>query len=202
MPTENTFTDFIGRIRAGDEQAAAELVARFEPVIRLEVRMGIRDPRLNRILDSTDVCQSVLASFFVRAASGQFDLANPQRLTQLLVRMAQNKLAAQARRHHRERRDVRRVREEVGRDLDAVDPAPSPSQLIAGKDLLVHFRQRLTDEERRMADWRAQGRTWEDIAAKIGGNAKARCRQLCRAIDRVSRQLGLDECKEEGNVKS
>jgi len=197
MPTDNTFTDFIGRIRAGDEQAAAELVARFEPVIRLEVRMAIRDPRLNRVLDSTDVCQSVLASFFVRAASGQFDLANPQRLTQLLVKMARNKLAAEARRHHRERRDVRRLREETGKKLDAIAAGPTPSQLVAGRDLLQHFRRQLTDGERRLAEWRAQGRTWDEIAAMVGGNPKTLCRQLCRAIDRVSRQLGLNEIDEE-----
>src|SRR6266851_6812684 len=124
MSKDNTFTEFIGRIRAGDEQAAAELVQRFEPVIRLEVRMAIRDPRLNRVLDSTDVCQSVLASFFVRAASGQFDVNNPKQLTQLLVKMARNKLAAQARRHHRERRDVRRLSEEMGRKLDAIAVGP------------------------------------------------------------------------------
>jgi RNA polymerase sigma-70 factor (ECF subfamily) len=170
-----------------------ELVARFEPVIRLEVRMAIRDPRLNRVLDSTDICQSVLASFFVRAASGQFDLDNPKRLTQLLVKMARNKLAAQARRHHRERRDLRRLREETGKELDAIATGPTPSQVVAGRDLLLHFRQRLTDEERRIAEWRAQGRTWDEIAEEIGGNAKTRCRQLCRAIDRVSRQLGLEE---------
>jgi hypothetical protein len=51
MPDDSTFTQFIGRIRAGDEQAATDLVQRFEPVIRLEVRMAIRDPRLNRVLD-------------------------------------------------------------------------------------------------------------------------------------------------------
>ena len=33
------FGDFIRRIRAGDELAARELVARYEPVIRREVRV-------------------------------------------------------------------------------------------------------------------------------------------------------------------
>jgi RNA polymerase sigma-70 factor (ECF subfamily) len=193
MPEDHTFTEFIGRIRAGDEKAASELVNRFEPVIRLEVRMAIRDPRLNRVLDSMDICQSVLASFFVRAASGQYDLDSPKQLTQLLVKMARNKLAAQARRHHRERRDVRRVSEETGRKLDTIATGPTPSQMVAGQELLLSFRQALTEEERRLADWRAQGRTWDAIAAEVGGTPKARCRQLSRAVERVSRQLGLEE---------
>ena len=70
------FAGFIRRIRAGDEQGR-ELVERYEPVIRREVKMRLRDPRLYRRLDWTDICQSVLASFFVRAASGQYDLDQP-----------------------------------------------------------------------------------------------------------------------------
>src|SRR5262249_7307378 len=63
-----TFADFVGRIRDGDEQAAADLVRRYEPIIRVVVRTRLGDRRLRRILDSMDICQSVLASLFVRAA--------------------------------------------------------------------------------------------------------------------------------------
>ena len=38
MREDVTFAGFIRRIRAGDEQAARELVERYEPVIRCEVR--------------------------------------------------------------------------------------------------------------------------------------------------------------------
>jgi hypothetical protein len=58
-PTRNgdtTFAGFIRRSRAGDEQAARELVERYEPVIRREVKMRLRDPRLYRRLDWTDIC--------------------------------------------------------------------------------------------------------------------------------------------------
>ena len=62
------YADFIRRIRAGDAQAAEEVVRRFEREIRLEVRtcLRLRDARLRRVFDSMDVCQSVLGSFFVR----------------------------------------------------------------------------------------------------------------------------------------
>ena len=64
--TDSVFTDFIRRIRAGDNTAAAELVRRYEPFIRRAVRVQLDGRRLCRLLDSTDVCQSVLASFFLR----------------------------------------------------------------------------------------------------------------------------------------
>ena len=59
-----------GRVRAGDEWAADEFVRRYEPAVRLEIRLRLRDPRLRRLLEPADLCQSVLKSFFVRATSG------------------------------------------------------------------------------------------------------------------------------------
>src|SRR6059058_2495721 len=95
MSDDNAFADLIRRIRAGDELAAAELVKRYEPAIRLEVRLRLGDARLRRVFDSMDVCQSVLASFFVRAASGQYELEDPGQLIALLFQMARHKLAHQ-----------------------------------------------------------------------------------------------------------
>ena len=48
--------------------------------------------RLRRVLDSVDVCQSVLANFFVRVAAGQFDLDQPEQLLRLLATMARNRI--------------------------------------------------------------------------------------------------------------
>src|SRR5436853_6793096 len=107
MPSD--FTELIARVRAGNAQAAEELVRQYEPVIRMEVRRHMRDPRLRRTFDSLDVCQSVLGSFFVRASLGQYDLADPAELVRLLVGMAHNKLAEQVRRERRQCRDNRRL---------------------------------------------------------------------------------------------
>jgi DNA-directed RNA polymerase specialized sigma24 family protein len=93
MSDDTVFAGFMRRVRAGDEQAARELVARYEPVIRREVKMRLRDPRLYRRLDGADICQSVLASFFLRAASGQYELDQPDQLLRLLVVMTRHKLS-------------------------------------------------------------------------------------------------------------
>jgi DNA-directed RNA polymerase specialized sigma24 family protein len=109
MSENSSFPDFLWRLRAGDEQAAAELVQRYERVIRCEARLRLTDPKLGRLLDSGDICQSVLASFFVRAAAGQYDLHQPRDLKVLLVRMAHNKVASQARRQRARAAEVRTV---------------------------------------------------------------------------------------------
>lgn len=194
MPDAPSFTDFIQRIRAGDDQAAEELVRRYEPLIRREVRLRIEDDRLNRAFDSMDVCQSVLASFFVRAATGEYDLDEPQNLVRLLVTMARNKLASKARLEHRQRRDNRRV---AGTDPEAmnelIDGQPSPSEILSRRELLERMRASLSEEERQIADLRGQGLAWEQIAERLGGSGNTRRMQLTRGIERVARDLEMED---------
>jgi RNA polymerase sigma factor (sigma-70 family) len=197
MSDDNVFADLIRRLRAGDPRAAEELVCDYEPAIRLEVHFRLRDPRLRRAFDSMDVCQSVLASFFVCAAAGAYDLEQPAQLRKLLAGMARNKLLNQVRKQRAQRRDVRRL-EPIARDEGAAVAAdPSPSRQCEAKDLLYSFQQRLTPEERQLAELRALGREWPDIAAQVGGTPGGRRKQLTRAIDRVTRELGLDEEEHE-----
>lgn len=194
MSETASFTDFIQRIRAGDDQAAEELVRRYEPLIRREIRLRTEDDRLNRAFDSMDVCQSVLASFFVRAATGEYDLEEPQHLVRLLVTMARNKLASKARLEHRQKRDNRRVKVTDPEAMDELlDEQPSPSEILSRRELLERMRASLTDEEREIADLRGQGLAWEQVAERLGGSGQARRMQLTRGIERVGRELGLDD---------
>jgi hypothetical protein len=187
------YAGFIGRIRQGDERAAEELVRRYEPEIRLEVRgwLRLRNPALRRVFDSMDISQSVLASFFARAAVGDFDLDEPTQLVRLLVGMARKKLAEQARHHQRQRRDVRRVGDAGLEDAPA-GPDQTPSRVASGRELLQKFRELLSDEERGIADLRARGSDWSTVALELGGTADGRRKQLARAVVRVERALGLD----------
>jgi hypothetical protein len=59
--------------------------------------------------------------------------------------------------------------------------------------MLDAFRQRLSAEERQLADRRAQGQGWAEIATGLGGTAQGRRKQLERAVERVMRQLGLED---------
>ena len=193
MSAANPFADFIRRVRGGDEQAAAELVRRFEPLIRREIRLEMEDQRLARVFDSADVCQSVLLSFFVRAAAGQYELEQPEQVVKLLVTMARNKLASAARREHRQRRDQRRLSGDPSALGQIADVEPSPSQVVAGRELLEQLRRRLSPEEQQLSELRGQGLSWSAIAEQLGGTAQARRVQLSRAADRILRELGLEE---------
>jgi RNA polymerase sigma-70 factor (ECF subfamily) len=192
MLEQAAFDALINRIRAGDEQAATELVRIYEPLIRREVRLQIRDRRLYRLFESRDVCQSVLGSFFARTALGQYDLETPAHLVKLLVTMARNKVATAAQRQRQQRRDYRRT---AGTDEleHVVDPGPSPSELISGKELLERFRAGFSQEERTIADLRKDGLGWDAICTELGGTSQARRMQLARAVERVARQIDSDD---------
>lgn len=163
----------------------------------MEVRMRLTDPRLGRVLDSMDVCQSVMCSFFLRAAAGQYELNTSQDLIRLLVVMARNKLARQVRDQRRDKRDNRRVEGFVLESHDAVGADATPSQIVAGRELLDRFHEKLNAEERHFAERRANGEGWDDIATAMGGTGQGRRKQLERAIARVMRELGLDDEDDE-----
>jgi RNA polymerase sigma factor (sigma-70 family) len=196
MDENVAFTNLIRRVRAGDAAAIENLWHQYEPLLRREIRLRLRDPRLRRIFDERDVCQSVMASFFVRVTAGQYDLEGPEQLWHLLARMGRNKLATQVRRQQALRRDFRRV-EQLPEEDGPLDDGTSPSQAVAWRELLQQFRERLQGDERQLADLRAQGRSWADIAALRGGSADAHRVQLNRAVARVSRELGLDTADDE-----
>jgi RNA polymerase sigma factor (sigma-70 family) len=193
MSEDDAFRDLVRRVRAGDAQATADLVRRYEPAIRVAVRARLRDPRLRRLLDSMDICQSVLGSFFVRAASGQYELDRPAQLLKLLETMARNKLLRQVEKHRAARRDYRRQRPQGADEEELAAPGPSPSDEAGHHELLEEFRCRLSAAERQMADQRASGRSWAEIAAEVGGRPDALRMQLTRALDRVTHELGLED---------
>jgi RNA polymerase sigma-70 factor (ECF subfamily) len=193
MSADEGFRVLIRRVRAGDQDAAAALVRQYEPQIRRVVRMRLTDPRLRQVLDSSDICQSVLANVFIRAAAGQFELERPEQLLRLLATMARNRVLSHVQHQHADRRDSRRV---VPSGQQAVEGVPghdpSPSQFVANKDLLQEVYRQFSAGERYLAEQRAAGRDWAEIAAEIGSTAEALRKKLARALDRVARQLGLE----------
>jgi RNA polymerase sigma-70 factor (ECF subfamily) len=182
------FRDLIRRIRGGDQQAAAELVRQYEPEIRRAVRMRLNNPKLGRVLDSMDVCQSVMGRFFAGAAAGQFDLDHPGQLLRLLVTMAKNRVIDHA------RKPANRPDSFGADDREYQVPGrgESPSVAVSQKELLSEIRRRLSADELRISELRAAGHDWADIGAQLAGTPDALRKKLERAMDRISNELGLD----------
>jgi RNA polymerase sigma-70 factor (ECF subfamily) len=185
--------ELVDRVRAGDQAAASELVRKYEPDVRRAIRLQLRDPRLRAVLDTADVCQSVLASFIARLALGQYELTQPRQVASLLMTMARCKVASRARRADVARRDRRGGQMLEMAVAEIADPGPTVMRLVVGRDLLEQFQNRLSSEERALSDRRIEGRSWPEIAAELGSTPEALRKKLSRALDRIACELGLDD---------
>jgi RNA polymerase sigma-70 factor (ECF subfamily) len=197
MSEEPSFGELIRRVRRCDGEAARVLVRRYESAIRRAARFRLVDAGLCAALDSVDICQSVLASFFVRAAAGQYEITEPEQLVKLLVRMARNKVVDHVRKEQTLRRRHRQVPLEPRFLAAAVAAEPGPDQVAAASELFQEVYRRLSAEERRLVDQRNSGRDWAGIATEEGANPAALRKQLSRALNRVAIQLGIDDGRDE-----
>jgi RNA polymerase sigma factor (sigma-70 family) len=188
---EASFRDLIRRVRLRDEAAAAELVHRYEPAIRTVIRAQLTDQSLRRLFDSMDICQSVLANFFVRAALGEFELDDPQHLLALLTTMARNRLQDYISKQKAARRDYRRQEKVVSDEADVVDPRPGSHEVVANQELLAKVFEQLSPDERHLAEERALGRSWEALASELGVKPDSLRKRLSRALDRVAAELAI-----------
>lgn len=78
-------------------------------------------------------------------------------------------------------------------DNPVAAPDSSPSEQVAGQELIKEAGRRLSAEESQLLDLRQQGLEWKEIARRLEGNADALRMRLGRAIDRVAQELGLEE---------
>jgi RNA polymerase sigma-70 factor (ECF subfamily) len=186
VPDELPFAELMRRVRARDPRATEELVRRYEPQIRRWARTRLGSSALQRVLDSVDVCQSVLANLLLRAERGQFELDTPEQLLKLLRAMVQNKMTDLWRKY-----EVRILGTAPLRGDAAVAGDLTPDQEAWARELEELARQRLAADEWQLLRWRDQGREWADIAAETGQGAEALRKKLARAVERISQELGI-----------
>jgi RNA polymerase sigma-70 factor (ECF subfamily) len=89
---DEEFSDLLGHARSGDTGAATELVRRYEPELRRYVRVRLTDSRLRRLVDSVDICQSLLGRFFVGFFAGKYESRSPEQLIALVLRIGKNEV--------------------------------------------------------------------------------------------------------------
>jgi RNA polymerase sigma factor (sigma-70 family) len=198
MSEEISFQELLRRVRAGDAAATNLLVARYGDAVRRTARVRLRSTQLRRILDSTDIWQSVMASFFKRAVRGGWkeEPQTPDDLLKLLATMVRHKVIDQARRANAERRGGGKGTLDLFGDRELFAPAPgdTPSEQVVKREQAELVKELLTAEERRVWDLRAgEGLEWADIAARVGATPEALRKQWERTRKRIRQQLGEED---------
>jgi RNA polymerase sigma factor (sigma-70 family) len=179
----------LDRIKNGDDEAARELLIRYEPKIRLVVRRQL--PRLLRSrFDSLDFLQSVWGSFFHRIRTGPNDLDEEQNLITFLAWAARNKVIDEYRRAGTLKLDMNREEPlEITRNKEVYLAAgDTPSQLAQAHETYDRLRDLLPDDRQVILELKAAGYSCREIGDQLGLSERTVQRVLEDLRDRA--QLG------------
>lgn len=182
---------FLARIRAGDEEAARELLSRYERQVRLVVRRQL--PRLLRSrFDSIDFLQSVWGSFFRRMKAGPEEFDDPQYLVAFLASAARNKVIDEYRRALSQKQDMRLEQPIHGRGegwQDLEGRLDSPSELAEASEALDRLRDLLPASRQKIVELKAEGLTCREIGERLGLSE----RTVRRVVEDLRERTGQGE---------
>jgi RNA polymerase sigma-70 factor (ECF subfamily) len=167
----DSFTDLMQRVAAGNEDAATDLFQRYAR--RLVALAASRlDPLTRQKIDPEDVAQSVWKSFFLRHGEGEFVLAGWSDLWTLLAVVTVRKCATRAAYFRTARRNVSREAVPVadatddGWKLESDEPSPVETAILteAVQTLLAELHPR----DRDVLVLSLQGLSVTETAERIG----------------------------------
>ncbi len=195
MDAEDSFVDLIVRIQNGDTAAEMVFFTRYEAAVRRAARVRFMHSRLRRLMDSEDVRQSVMRSFFVRLRSGDLEVRSPGELVSLLLTMTTHKVADQVRRVAAMKRGGHVEIEELGDSEERFRAADEsdPELDVAHREIQQMVNDCLSPEEKQIIELRKEGFDWPAIAEQTGTTPEAVRKRHERTIKRLSSELGLDE---------
>jgi DNA-directed RNA polymerase specialized sigma24 family protein len=188
---EGSVTRWIGDLKAGDAVAADRLWRRyFDGLVRLARRKLGSFPRAAAVEDEEDAALSAFQSLCAGVAGGRFErLKDRDDLWRLLVVITLRKVLDQIKRQGRLRRGAGRVVSEAA--LAGADPSEPGGfeQFIADQPtpefaamLAEEFQRRLDglpdDTLRRVALWRLEGYSDNEIAQRLGCVSRSVQRKL------------------------
>lgn len=193
MTNEENLAELLQRLKHNDPSAAGEIRERYGGQVRRLARVWLSQRRLGRLMDSEDICQSVLAEFFSRYSKGVYTFETERQLRALLARIATSRLLYHWQKHRAAKRDMRRLAEnataENPLDVLAVSQEPTPSQVIMNNELADHCKEQFSESEWCIAELRNRGSSWDQIADELGKNPDSLRMKYTRAITRVARSL-------------
>jgi DNA-directed RNA polymerase specialized sigma24 family protein len=197
MSSTHSVTRWLGQLKAGDQEAARQLWARyFKQLVRL-ARAQLAGAR-RRVADEEDVALGALDSFCRAAAAGRFpDLHDRHGLWPLLVAITTHKASKQVQHERRQKRGGGAVRGGSALGDPGGDPDdPGGWEQVLGREPSPAFACQVADECRRLLDqlqeeplrsvalWKMEGYTNAEIAAKLGCIERTVERKL-RTIRRI-----------------
>ena len=168
--TPSTLADFLVRIHKGDEDAARELLRRYEAEVRLVVRRQL--PRLLRSrFDSLDFLQSVWGSFFRRMRDAPTDFEDSRHLVAFLSSAAKNKVIEEYRRAASRKQDMHREEPlwtEGRHPQELADHVDSPIEIAEANEVFDRLKNLLPEARQSILKLKADGLSSKEIGDQLG----------------------------------
>jgi RNA polymerase sigma factor (sigma-70 family) len=177
------------RVKAGDEEAASQLVSDYGNHVMAAVRFRL-GRRIRIRVDSHDIAQAIWKSFFELAANQSID--SPKQLVAILAAMSINKLNDAYRRHivakpramSREHRQPLKLN-----DRRLPNDNDTPSLFAIARERFRQIFSERTPREQEIIRRRIAGETFEDIGTSLGVNE----RTARRVIEKLWEEHSHDE---------
>ncbi len=198
----DSFPEFLTRLRAGDSAAPRELFQRFTlPLIAL-ARCRFSPPVGHKV-DPEDVVQSTYKSFFRRYGNGNLEIGNWNSLWGLLTRITLRKCAERVAYHRAECRDAARevsgmqAGDDGVRALEAFSREPTPLEAALLSEAVERLLAGLDENERPIIELSLLGCTTQEISQRLGHPE----RTVRRVRERVRHRLerGQADPREPGH---
>jgi RNA polymerase sigma-70 factor (ECF subfamily) len=189
MSDESAFEPLMARLRQGDEEAARLIFQRFANRLIGLARHRL-DERIRQKVGPEDVMQSVLKSFFLRQAAGQYELASWDSLWSLLTVITLRKCGHQVERFQAACRDVRReanltTGDSAAATWQAIAREPTPTEATLLAETMEQLFAGLSPDDRCIVELTLQGHTRSEVSA-LAGVAE---RTVYRCLERVKARL-------------
>ena len=196
MSHDSSFADLMTNLRAGNEDAAAQVFKQFAHRL-----IGLARSRIDRAfrpkMDADDVVQSVFRSFFVRQLKGEFQLEDWDSLWSLLTVLTLRKCGHRIEYFRAARRDLRReishqpLSEDETCSWEAIARQPTPSEAAVLHETVEQMLRGLDKHNRRIVELCLQGFNAGDVSIQVGCSERTVKRLLARIKKRLMRQ-GVD----------
>jgi RNA polymerase sigma factor (sigma-70 family) len=187
---EDEIHGFLRRIHDGDEDAARDLLLKYEAEVRLVVRRQL--PRLLRSrFDSLDFLQSVWGSFFHRVRTTPTEFDDGRHLVAFLARAAKNKVIDEYRRAGSQKGDMRREEPlwaDGDRPKDVAAQIETASQVAEANEAFVKLRDLVPEERRALLELKAAGLSSREIGERLGISE----RTVQRVLEDLRRRVALE----------
>jgi RNA polymerase sigma factor (sigma-70 family) len=174
--------EFFAVIKGGDEQSLGMMLQELDPFLRRVIRMRLQDGRLRRTVDTTDILQSLLKDFLRQTAAGDPAETRSTGLCAYLAAAVRHKVQTRFRKERRHAGSLPKQWAPASRE-------PDVCKRVEDQDCAAAIRSRLDESARLLLDLKAQGLTWQEIAAKVGVSADTLRMRLNRAVAELLNEL-------------